>query len=106
MAKLVSIGVRLPEKLLKLLEEKAAEENLDRSTATRQMIARGLEEYRKEKAAKLYREGKTSISGAAEVAGLTIREMIEYLIEKGYRSSYSYEDLKKELKVLEQVYVE
>lgn len=101
MTKLVSIGIRLPEKLLKLLEEKAEEENLDRSTAIRQMIARGLEEYRKEKAAKLYREGKTSISGAAKMAGLTVREMVEYLIEKGYRSSYTYEDLKKEISILD-----
>ncbi len=100
MTKLVSIGVRLPEKLLRLLEEKAEEENIDRSTAIRQMIAKGLAEYKKEKAARRYREGKTSISGAAEMAGLTIREMIDYLIERGYRSSYTYEDLKKEMGIL------
>ncbi|MFQ6003833.1 MAG: UPF0175 family protein [Candidatus Zixiibacteriota bacterium] len=100
MTELVSIGIRLPKKLLKVLEEKAEEENLDRSTTIRRLVAKGLEEYKKEKAAKLYKEGKTSISGAAEIAGLTIREMIDYLIEKGYRSSYTHEDLKEEMKVL------
>lgn len=100
MTELVSIGVRLPKKLLKALEEKAEEENLDRSTTIRQLLARGLKEYKKEKAARLYKEGKTSISGAAEMAELTIREMIDYLVGKGYRSSYTYEDLKKEIEVL------
>lgn len=84
---------------MKLLEEKAEEENVDRSTAIRQMLADALKEYKKEKAARLYREGRLSISGVAERAGLTIREMIDYLIEKGYRS-YTYEDLKKEMEVL------
>ena len=35
-------------------------------------------EVEKEKAAKLYMEGKISISGAAENAKLTIPEMVDY----------------------------
>ncbi len=100
MNELISIGVRLPRKLLKALEDKAEEENVDRSTIIRQLIVKGLKEYKKEKAGRLYTSGKISISGAAEMAELTIREMIEYLIEKGYRSTYTYEDLKREIKVL------
>jgi metal-responsive CopG/Arc/MetJ family transcriptional regulator len=100
MAELVSIGIRLPKKMLKLLEEKAKEENIDRSTAIRQMIANALGEYKKEKAARLYSEGKVSISGAAEKAEISIREMIDYLLEKGYKSSYTYEDLKRETETL------
>lgn len=100
MNELVSIGVRIPKKMLKVLEEKAEEESVDRSTIIRQLVVKGLREYKKEKAAGLYRSGKISVSGAAEMAELTIREMIDYLVEKGYKSAYTYEDLKKEIKVL------
>ncbi len=100
MGELVSIGIRIPKKLLKTVEEKAEEEDVDRSTIIRQLISKGVREYKKEKAANLYREGKLSMSGAAEMAGLTIREMIDYLIEKGYRATYTYEDLKREIEAL------
>lgn len=101
MGELISIGIRVPKKLLKTVEEKAEEEDVDRSTIIRQLISKGVREYKKEKAANLYREGKLSMSGAAEMADLTIREMIDYLIGKGYRSTYTYEDLKKEIKALD-----
>lgn len=101
MGELVSIGIRIPKKLLKIVEEKAGEEDVDRSTIIRQLISKGVREYKKEKAANLYKEGKLSISGAAELAGLTIREMMDYLIERGYRSKYTYEDLRKEIEALE-----
>jgi len=100
MSELISIGVRIPKKMLEVLEERAEEENVDRSTIIRQLVVKGLKEYKKEKAARLYRSGRISMSGAAEQAELTIREMIDYLIENGYRSEYSYEDLRKEIKVL------
>ncbi len=100
MSELISIGVRIPKKMLEVLEERAEEENVDRSTIIRQLVVKGLKEYKKEKAAKFYRSGKISISGAAGMAELTIREMIDYLIENGYRSVYTYEDLRKEIKVL------
>jgi len=57
----------------------------------------------KERAAALYVEGKTSISGAAEMAGLTIPEMVQLLVSKGYRSSYSLEDFRKGVKMLQKM---
>ncbi|MCD6203869.1 MAG: UPF0175 family protein [Methanophagales archaeon] len=97
MSKLVTIGVRIPEEILKELEESAKEENTDKSTVIRRFILEGLREYRRERAARLYKERRVSIDGAAELAGLTVREMVDYLIKRGYKSSYSYEDLEKEM---------
>lgn len=99
MGKLVTIGVRIPEEILKDLEESAKEENMDKSTVIRRFIIEGIREYKRERAAALYKERRASIDGAAELAGLTIREMVDYLIKKGYKSSYSYEDLKKEMEL-------
>lgn len=73
---------------------------LDKSTIIRRFIAEGLREYKRERAARHYKEQRVSISGAAELAGLSVREMIDYLIRGGYKSRYSYEDLKKEMNLL------
>jgi|YelNatPaOPRAMG01_1025707.scaffolds.fasta_scaffold178223_2 predicted HTH domain antitoxin len=55
----------------------------------------------KEKTAELYMAGKTSISGAAEDAKLTVPEMMDYLVSKGYKSEYSLEDFTRGVTVLE-----
>ncbi len=54
----------------------------------------------KEKASEKYRAGKTTLSQAARQAGLTLWEMERYLVEQGYKSSYSIEDLESELRSL------
>ncbi len=54
----------------------------------------------KETSAAKYRSGKITLSEAARQAGLTLWEMESYLVERGYKSSYSVEDLEKELRLL------
>ncbi len=72
---------------------------MDAMTVIRQFIMGGLREYKRERAARLYKERRVSIDGAAELAGLTVREMVDYLIKRGYKSSYSYKDLEKEMEL-------
>lgn len=98
-----SIGVRLPKDVLKYVEEQARRENVDRSAMIRRFMEKGIAELRKERAAALYVEEKTSISGAAEMAGLTIPEMVQLLVSKGYRSSYSLEDFRRGVKLLQKM---
>ena len=62
---------------------------------------RSATELEKEKAAKLYMEGKVSISGAAEIAGFTIPEMVDYLVCKGFKSEYSVDDFRRSVTLLE-----
>jgi len=100
---MVRVGVRLLRGLLDCLEREAAREGVARSVMVRKVMEKGLAEFRKERAAALYMDGKTSISGAADVANLTIPEMVEYLVSKGYRSSYSLEGFRRGLTLLERV---
>lgn len=101
MGETVSIGVRLPKAILDYVEKEARRENVDRSVVIRRLMEKGIAEFRKERAAEFYLEGKTSISGAAEVAGLIIPEMVEFLVSKGYKSSYSLEDFRRGVTLLE-----
>ncbi|MBS3148861.1 UPF0175 family protein [Candidatus Woesearchaeota archaeon] len=54
----------------------------------------------KERAANLYREGKITLTEAAHRASLTLWDFQHYLIDKGFVSSYSTEDLSEELKLI------
>ncbi|MCD6247356.1 MAG: UPF0175 family protein [Candidatus Diapherotrites archaeon] len=93
-----AIGVRLPQKLLRQVEKLGAEEREDRSTIIRKLLMLGYLEFMKKKAAEDYLAGKITFSEAARRAGLTLWEMQQYLIGKGFTSSYSIKDLERELK--------
>jgi predicted HTH domain antitoxin len=96
-----SVGVRLSKKFLEYIDKQAKTESVDRSVVIRRLVERGAIEFEKEKAAKLYMEGKISISGAAENAEVTIPEMVDYLVCKGYRSEYSVNDFRRGVTLLE-----
>ena len=95
-----AIGIRLEKDLLRRVEFLGKEEHLDRSTILRILLEEGYEDYIKKKAAKEYKAGKITISGAAAKANITIWEMEQYLVSEGFKSQYSAEDLKKEMKSL------
>jgi len=54
----------------------------------------------KENSAQWYIEGKITMSEAAKKAKLTIFEMEKYLVNKGFKSQYSIDDLEEELRNL------
>ncbi|HLC79379.1 MAG TPA: UPF0175 family protein [archaeon] len=91
-----AIGIRIEPELLKKIEKLGKEESMDRSTAMRMLLEQGYKSHVKKRAAEKYREGKTTISDAAQKAGLTIWEFEQYLVVNGYKSQYSVEDLKEE----------
>lgn len=52
------------------------------------------------KAIESYREGSVTLSRAAEIAGVSIWEMIDILTQKRILSQYNVEDLEEDLKAL------
>lgn len=53
------------------------------------------------KSAEEYIKGNITLSEAAFQAGLTLWEIEKYLVENGFKSSYSIEDLEREIQILE-----
>lgn len=92
-----AIGIRLPKDVLSRIEQLSSEEHEDRSTIIRKLVMLGYADMVREKAAEKYRSGRVTLSEAARRAGLTLWEMESYLVEHGYKSGYSVEDLDKEL---------
>ena len=95
-----AIGIRLDKGFLRKIEKLSKEEVLDRSSTIRKLVHLGYQDLIKKKAAQEYAQGKITISEAAHRAEITIFDMEQYLIEQGYKSSYSIEDLEKEIKLV------
>lgn len=95
-----AIGIRLDEDFLKTVDRLGREESLDRSTMLRKLLGLGYNDFMKKKAKERYIAGKITLSEAARMANLTVWEMQSYLVEEGYKSEYSINDLEEDLKLL------
>ncbi len=100
MSELISLDIRLDKKMVEELNQIADEEHLDRTAIIRKLIASAIENYKKDIVMRKYEQGKISISKAAEGTGLTVGEIEEYMVRKGYKSKYSTGDLERELELL------
>jgi metal-responsive CopG/Arc/MetJ family transcriptional regulator len=100
MSELISLGIRLDKKMVKELNQIADEEHVDRTTVIRKLIAEAIENYKMDMVLRKYEQGKIRISKAAEDTGLTVGEIEEYMVKKGYRSIYSTVDLEREMELL------
>ncbi len=99
-SKTEQLNVRLPRPLLNQVEEMAEAEHLDRTTVVRKLIAEGLKRYRLDRAMRLYAEGRVSKSRAAEMAGISIYEILDEVERRGLRSPYAVPDVQEDLEML------
>ncbi len=95
-----AIAVRIEQNFLKKIDTLRKKTATDRSTIVRELIQRGYKEFLKEQAAREYKEGTITLSEAAHRAELTLWEMEHYLIDAGFKSQYSIDDLEKEMQLI------
>ena len=95
-----AVGIRWDKEFLEKVDNLSKEEVLDRSTIIRKLAYAGYNEIMKKKAFSRYVEGRITISEAARISETTLWEMEKYLVEHGYKSEYSTEDLKRELELI------
>lgn len=95
------ISVRLSKERTKVIKKIAKAERVDKST----IIDRALEHYAKDwklqRAVELYCEGSVTLARAAEIAEISIWEMIDILGKRKLPLQYDLEDLEEDLKRLE-----
>jgi len=92
------ISTRVPEDIAKDLKEIEKEEKIDRATIVRRLLVRAIEQWKIEKALRLYREGKVTLWRAARMAGITLREMMELAAKQGIQFQYTAKDLEEDVK--------
>lgn len=94
----VTISVRLPEEEVRRFDHLASELGTARPTFLRQALERGAKDLLFEKACQAYRNGEATLSCAAEIADLSLPEMIVKMKDANLVLSYDVEDLRKDLR--------
>ena len=94
------ISARLSKKRIKLIEKIAREEKVDKSTILDRALERYTKEWTLQKAVELYKDGAITLSRAAEIAGISVWEMIAVLEKRKIILQYDIEDLEEDLKTL------
>ena len=83
-----NVTTRMSQEELDLVERLAAARGGSRSDAVRAAIRRGAREELIREAIERYRDGDVGMRGAAELAGLTIAEMMAEANERGVLANY------------------
>ena len=97
----VTVSLRLPESEVSRLESTAQAMGVDRSTLLRWAVRRGASALLLERACDAYRRGEVvTLSRAAEIAGLSVRDMILRLRDQDVVLNYGPEDLAADLQPL------
>lgn len=91
---------RLPDDMVKEIEQIAQIEKLDKSSVIRRLLNRAIPEWKLEYALKLYQNGEISIGKAAELSSISIWEFMEKLSQYKIPLNYSLEDLESDLKLV------
>ena len=92
------IASRVPPDLVADLQRIEEVEHLDRSTAVRRLLYAAIREWKLEYAARVYAENRVTLARAAEEAGVSVREMMEYLRQKRVPAQYDLEDFEQDMK--------
>ena len=93
----VTISARIHKAQAKEVERLAASRGVDRSAVIRELLATALREQRTRDALDLVRARKVTVWKAAEIAGVTYREMLELLKTHNIAFPLSEEELRREV---------
>ncbi|MFQ6057257.1 MAG: UPF0175 family protein [Anaerolineae bacterium] len=98
------LNIRIPESLIKELERIAAEEQMDRTSVARKLLTEGVHRWRLAHALRLYEQGKITKERAAEMAGVSIYDILDELRQRGTVAQYGLKELREDLTLLQQRY--
>ena len=93
----VTLSTRLAKEEARKIDELAANLGLDRGAVLKQLIRKGLKEIQIERALDGYRRGTITLSRAAEIAELSLRDILLRLPEESVELNYDVEELRRDL---------
>ena len=93
----VTISVRVPVSEAKRLDRMAQELGAARPAFLRQALKRGVEDLMFERACQAYRAGEATVTRAAEIAGISLPEMLLRMKDAHLQLNYGTDDLARDL---------
>ena len=91
-----TVTTRVDDEIAGEIDFFAKKEKVDRSTITRKLLAKALEEKKLEYALERYKKGEITIGKAAEIAKKDLREMMLIAAKRGIEFQYSLRDLRED----------
>jgi len=93
------LAVRIPEEIEKEILEVAEREKMDKATVVRTLLEMGMDEWRKQTALELLREGKVTFAKAAEMAKLSLWEFADLVKQRNIEwVRYTPDEIEREVK--------
>jgi len=96
----ISYPLRIDKRILPLIELRAKDEYIDKSTVIRKLLYQGVEDYILE----LYAEGRISISKASEILGKSIYDVHALIRKKRVKIGHPEEIYKKSRETAKRVF--
>ncbi len=90
------ISIRPTEEMERKLEGLIRIEKTGKSVLIRRILDTGINEELKKRALELFRDRKVSLVKAAEIADISVREMMDLIKEKGISLHISVEDIRED----------
>ena len=92
-----AVSVRIDAKTLKDIEFAGRELELDRSEVLRRFLSEAIRQFKIKKALELLGQRRVSVGKAAEIAEISIYELMELADRSGIELDYSIQDLEKDI---------
>ena len=93
----ITLSARLAKDEAKKIDELAADLGLDRGALLKQLIRKGLKDIQTERALDAYRRGTITLSRAAEIAELTLRDILLLLPEESIELNYDVREFQRDM---------
>jgi predicted HTH domain antitoxin len=95
--KTMTLSLRLNAEEVKLIDQAAAQDGMDRSALLKRFLRRGYADYQFETACSAYQRGEITLSRAAEIAGVSIYDLLSRFPANGLQLNLTANDLRREL---------
>lgn len=93
----ITLSTRLAKNEAIKIDKLAADLGLDRGALLKQLIRKGLKDIQTERALDAYRRGTITLSRAAEIAELTLRDILLLLPEESMELNYDVRELRRDM---------
>jgi len=93
----ITLSARLAKTEAAKIDKLAADLGLDRGALLKQLIRKGLKDIQTERALDAYRRGAITLSRAAEIAELTLREILLLLPEESVELNYDVREFQRDM---------
>jgi len=90
------ISIRPTEEIERKLEKLMDLEKTEKSTLMRKILTTGIDEELKKCALELFRDKKVSLAKAAEIADISLREMMDLIKEESLSLHITVEDIRED----------